>query len=55
MVSTIRVLFSGVWMGLGAHPTLSFIVKPENMFTVRQETNTHRRWRGLYPRRVVGV
>ncbi len=26
------------------------IVKLENIFTVRQATKTHHRWRGLYPR-----
>lgn len=30
MVSTIRVLFSGVWMGLGAHPTLSLKYRETN-------------------------
>ena len=32
-----------------------FIVKSENMFTVRRETQPHPRWRGLDPRQSVGV
>ena len=31
------------------------IVESKNMFTVRQGTTLHRRWRGLYPRPCVRV
>ncbi len=34
---------------------MRFIVKSESMFTVRQGTRTHHRWRGLEPRHCIGV
>ena len=34
---------------------IPFIVKSENMFTARQGTKPHRRWRGLEPRPYVSV
>ena len=48
MVSTIRVLFNCVWVGLGAHPTLSFKYRETNdqktSFSAYYFSNDRVRW-----------